>query len=421
MTRWAVVGVESSVPWPTAETEVRFRGHVLLLRPGTDRDLPSVAFRHPATMRFEEALLVIRHFLSSLAWVERRGIREVAAGGGSRPVLLGRGQRGMVITERFRQDYLPDPAEPRTRLALAFYREAMASEPIAYRFLNLFKIVNILYARGQDQIAWINATLPSIHDFSVASRLSALGSEVPDVGAYLYESGRCAVAHAFNQPLVDPENLADNRRLSEDLPVLQALAEYLIEHELGVKSRATIWKEHLYELEGFRQILGEALVRRLKAREPIDPSDIPAFPLISIRVRDKATGDSLSSLQPVVIAVDNGTIWLRCDSTGRVAQFLIGLAVADEALLFDPQEHMAVSPDNSLSALRARHDQGTLLRDLLCNGQLEIIDATNQNRLGRTDAYVGENINLTATLRHLDGILASLNEAIQQAVRSSDA
>ena len=50
----------------------------------------------------------------------------------------------------------------------------------------------------------------------------------------LYESGRCAVAHAFADPLVDPDDLADLRRLSADLDVVRALAEYLIEHELHV-------------------------------------------------------------------------------------------------------------------------------------------------------------------------------------------
>ena len=52
-----MVGVESSVPWPTKDTEIEFRGRKLILRPATDDRLASVAFKHPASMTLDDAIL----------------------------------------------------------------------------------------------------------------------------------------------------------------------------------------------------------------------------------------------------------------------------------------------------------------------------------------------------------------------------
>lgn len=54
--------------------------------------------------------------------------------------------------------------------------------------------------------------------------------------------GLCAVAHAYAQPVADPNEPADAERLSANLPIVQALAEHLNEFELGVKLAATIRK-----------------------------------------------------------------------------------------------------------------------------------------------------------------------------------
>jgi hypothetical protein len=109
----------------------------------------------------------------------------------------------------------------------------MSVNSIPYKFLGFFKIINILYKNGPDQKAWIKATLPSLTESHLQKRLQALSNE-PDVAAYLFESGRCAVAHAYSDPLIDPDDLTHLRRLSADLDVVQALAEHLIKHELNV-------------------------------------------------------------------------------------------------------------------------------------------------------------------------------------------
>lgn len=110
----------------------------------------------------------------------------------------------------------------------------------------------------------------------IASLLYALRS--PNIGHYLWVSGRCAVAHAYAEPLVDPEDPEDSARLQKDLPLVKALAEHLIEHELGVKSMSTIWREHLYELSGFHRLLGVDIVAKLKAQVETAVDQVPNFP-----------------------------------------------------------------------------------------------------------------------------------------------
>jgi len=124
--------------------------------------------------------------------------------------------------------------DTKQQLAVALYREAMSVNSIPYQFLGFFKIINILHKDGPAQKAWIKATLPRLTERYLQDRLLALSNTEPDVAAYLFESGRCAVAHAFSDPLIDPDDLTHLHRLSADLEVVQALAEYFIKYELNV-------------------------------------------------------------------------------------------------------------------------------------------------------------------------------------------
>lgn len=117
------------------------------------------------------------------------------------------------------------------------FREGRTVNSTPFEFLSYFKILNIFWrdkwltVNGQRQnplIEGIRATLPKLRDDLAVSRLRALGATQPDAAKYLYESGRCAVAHAYADPIVDPDDVADLRRLSEDVYIIKEIAEYLI-------------------------------------------------------------------------------------------------------------------------------------------------------------------------------------------------
>lgn len=130
----------------------------------------------------------------------------------------------------------------------------------------------------------------------------------------MYESGRCAIAHAFSEPLVDPEDPDDSARLQKDLPLIKALAQHLIESELGVKSIQTIWSEHLYHLSGFHPLIGPEIASKLKSKTEISSSAVPKLPNLCIRIRDQPNLSAFENLVPEIISGKEGCLVLDCHS-----------------------------------------------------------------------------------------------------------
>jgi hypothetical protein len=70
--------------------------------------------------------------------------------------------------------------------------------------------------------------------------MKTLKKKQGDPADYLYKSGRCAVAHAFADPIVDPDDVTDLRRLSEDIWLMRNLTAYLIKSNFKIEQ--SIWK-----------------------------------------------------------------------------------------------------------------------------------------------------------------------------------
>ena len=128
MIQWLNVGVRGEADWPEEETKIQFGGHELVLRPATKNTEQSV---HIALQGLSEvdALTLINRFLSILAWCDVSVARQ--------PRLL-----GSSIGFPFCRDAENDP---KTRLALALYREGRTINSIPFQFLSYFKILNIFW------------------------------------------------------------------------------------------------------------------------------------------------------------------------------------------------------------------------------------------------------------------------------------
>ena len=409
------VRVESGVPWPTKETVVKFRERELTLCPETAQLAPTVLLAYErGRLTDDQALQLVRHFLSSLSWAEGRPIRDLESVGGSHPIRIGKGGGASVVSPNFRADYLPDPADPKAKLALALYREAHSANSVAYGFLGFFKILNVRFPNGTPQIDWINQVIDQLPDTATKTRVAELRAAGKDVGDYLYTSGRCAVAHAWTEPIADPDDPETTRRLLADLPVIQALAERVIEREMGVKSHATIWREHLYELRGFHELVGEGIVARIKRGERLPAAEIPALPRLSLRVRDQKGLEGFEGLVAEVADVVDGRLVLKIPSADGIVIALLQLDFAHERLIFEPFEHLAIRDDGSSKAVRYGIEALSLQRALTLNGQLEVWHADSGELLGRTDPHIPINIDLSGTLRSLDAEVTRLKEEEQR-------
>jgi hypothetical protein len=253
---------------------------------------------------------LIFELLSALAWVKQAEAATTFANWCTAPLNVGKSPVGMIGGGHF--DYLPNPADPKAKLALALYREGLSVNLAPYKFLGFFKVINILRNKGNDQKQWIRTNLQYVTDRDALARIGAIQTSEPDVADYLYVSGRCAVAHAFDQSnVVNPDDPADLIRLSEDLPVIRELARVAIEREFAIKSEREFHREHFYELEGFRILFGDPLVVRIKAGEEMSPADLPIPKVISLRLRDRDRVELFESMAAAVVDVRHGSVRIR--------------------------------------------------------------------------------------------------------------
>jgi hypothetical protein len=235
MKRWMIVTVETEIEWPTEETTLEFAGHTLNMRPPEGDAAADVRLEYDHPQSERNAFETICRFLSALSWWQHRPARSRLRISCTAPMRGGKGGYGPPLRMHFRiPPAVAQHIDRKARIALALYREAGSVRGTPYEFLGYFKVINTRHSSGADQVAWINQAIPLLNDKDANKRVSELSASESDIGRYLYASGRCAVAHAFNDPVVDPDDPEDVFRLSADMPVAKALAEYLIEHEYGI-------------------------------------------------------------------------------------------------------------------------------------------------------------------------------------------
>lgn len=238
MIRWLNVGVDGGATWPTKETKIMFAGQELVLRPATKDTEQSV---HIALNGISdtEALTIINRFLSLLTWCDDQGMENLYGWSGD-PVPVSVPRRSHFVGSSIAFPFYRDvEADRKAQLALALYREAMTVNSVPFEFLSYFKILNIFWKdkfinKTNEIIEGLRGVLPKIEGNLPKKRISELSNQHQDVAKYLYESGRCAVAHAYSHPIVDPDDVTDLRRLSQDIWVIKAIAEFLIEKNLQV-------------------------------------------------------------------------------------------------------------------------------------------------------------------------------------------
>ena len=399
------MAVKAQFAWPTKETVVEYIGHKYLLRPETDKEAQSVSLICETEVDMESARLLVNRFLSALAWVEEKGIADLFAIGSGSPIPPKVGKSDTrFITYRFRIDYLPEPKDDKSLRALALFREAQSINSPSYAFLGFFKILNVLFEKGNDQIAWINANLAAVKEYSAKKRLDELVKIHKDVGNYLYVRGRCAVAHAFNEPIIDPDEPSEVARLLEDLPLIKELASVAIESELGIISKSTYHGLHIYELDGFIEVIGNDLIESIKAGRQIPQGKVINCPPISIRLRDHAPFATYENLIPISIQQHDKKLILRLHSEDNILQLYIVLDFGEWRLLFDPFDCVNIYDDGSARPMFVQSDTALFAKGKYLNGQLEIYASDTNKLLARTDPFIPVNIRPGEIAKNMDEI-----------------
>lgn len=169
---YRTVGIDTQIAWPVKEQVVIFRGREFHLLPGSDTLASMIRVKTEAGFTQLDADKLIFELLSALAWAEQAGTVTTHGNWCTAPLNIGKGPMGMIGEGHF--DYLPDPADPKAKLALALYREGLSVNLTPYQFLGFFKVINIVKNGGNDQMQWINDNLQHITEKRAIARIEAI-------------------------------------------------------------------------------------------------------------------------------------------------------------------------------------------------------------------------------------------------------
>lgn len=383
---YRTVGIKTQIPWPTEERIIYFLGHKFHLLPGSDELARMVRVETSEGFNQVDADKLILELLSSLAWAEQANAVTTFGTWCTRPLDVGNGPIGTMVDGQL--DYLPDPPDPKAKLALALYREGLSVNLVPYQFLGFFKVINIFQKTGSYQKKWIGNNLQHVADTKAIARVATIRRFESDVADYLYKSGRCAVAHAFDQTnVVNPDDPADLIRLSEDLPVIRELARVAIEREFGVKSKRDFHSEHL---QGFRTQFGDALVSRIKSRELVPPTDVPIPTTLALRLRDRDHVELFEAMNATVEEVRDRCVRIRLDTLCQRLSVFIMLDFGQESLVSDPLTDVESYDDGTPEAAKAMLQWAHLHKSWFGgNGVIELWDIGTGKQMARSQPYLG--------------------------------
>jgi hypothetical protein len=393
---WLVAGVRTTGSWPVRTQKVLYRGEALWIMPLMREFEPSIAMRRPPDKSREQCEKLIMRFVSALSWVEEQGMLVDGIGGGNLPRPMGHTQQQFVsICDEFHLEYLPEPNEERTLLAMALMREGRGLNHPGYAFLSFYRVLEVAFPNGRDRSDWISKHVMFLKDHQAKLAVQKLvDAGINDIGKHLRDSNRHAMAHAKEDPIIDPDNLSEMRRLWQELPIISALAKGAIERELGVKSTHTIWEEHLYELDGFKKIFGEELVRKIVHKEGVPNGAMVDLPLLNVELYGHDPYPPLTGMTPAGLDREGDLIKVYYQKARR-ALIIFRLDFEKERLSLEPLTDVRWARDNgSVEAAETEAELKRFRFDMLGNGRLRIVNAETGEVIGRKDAYIPVNMYL---------------------------
>ena len=402
---WVCLNVDVRTAWPTKPQTFTFEGYQIWVMPITTDNYPGLAANKPADMDRDECFALLHRALSVLAWLQDAGAVVAHMSGGNLPRMMGMRQSfGHAIRDEFDLSDLPVIENPAGKLALALMREGRGLSHPGYSFLSFFRALEVAIPDSNARVAWVTEHIEKLDGHRATEALEKLKATVQgDIGKHLYESGRCAVAHAKADPIINPDDPRDARRLDAELPIIEALAVLAIQEHLGIQTRHKVWQQHLYELRGWKSILPAEVIEASLAAEPDDIEGDVDLPLINFRLRRSDPFPLLEQMTPAHIGVNNQRVELVYRSDDGLAELIFWLNFAEERLEFDLNSSFNLYDDGSVAAAQNGKERCRFIRDYFGNGEIQIWHADVGELISRVDAFLPVNM-----MANLDGHVAEL-------------
>lgn len=402
---WVCLNVDVRTAWPTKPQTFTFEGHQVWVMPITTDNYPGLAANKPANMDRDECFALLHRALSVLAWLQDTGAVVAHMSGGNLPRMMGMRQSfGYAIREDFDLSDLPIIENAVGKLALALMREGRGLNHSGYSFLSFFRVLEATIPNGKNREIWVTENIDKLEGHRAKEALEKLKATVQgDIGKHLFQSGRCAMAHAKADPIINPDDPRDARRLDAELPIIEALAVLAIQDHLNIQTRHKVWQEHLYELRGWKDILPVAVIDASLAAEPDDIQTEIDLPLINFRLRLSEPLPLLEGMTPIHLGLTNQRIELVYRSNDGLAELIFWLNFAEERLEFNLDSSFNLYDDGSAAAARNGKERCRFIWDYFGNGEIQIWDADSGKLISRVDAFIPENM-----MANFEGHLAEL-------------
>lgn len=405
---WLTAACVSSIPWPQEDVRVTYDGDDYFLRGvrerGGHKSGPAITMRCP-TGQANEVIAKVYRFASILGWFKRGYVDVGGYVTGSHASLYSEPHSFATVLaggpHGFDCNYLPLIRDDQTRRALAFWREGSRLRHLhgGYSFLSFFKVLESQFKKTSDRVDWVTATIPKL-DGDAAKRVQELSTECGDVGKHIFESGRCAIAHAqFSDGRGDPDIPEDRIRLAKDLVVIEGLARSYIADVLQVPDEMMVYRTR-DRLEPLSAFVPAAVLSTLRAKEHVLRRRVGLNSLtVGIAHWPHAPVPELSRLTLRVAEVRAG--WVLVDATNDSASirlafgldFPSGRAHVDVERSSYRPPRAGEAPDDAIAVVQFR-------KQVIGNGQMELWLPDG----GRMDfeVVIPVNIDMGATWRLMD-------------------
>lgn len=390
---WIIAYVNPYIAWPVQVQKIAYGGLDYWIIPITKDAYPAVAVRE-ISRNPKELREKISRFLSVLSWIENHGILIHSFGGGTHLTAhLKKGEKSHSSVNKLDLRYLPVVTDRKAMLALALMREGRGMQRSPYSFLSYWRVLEVTIGKTKIQ-TWINSAMDRLNDHWLKETIDEVRQiALKGFGEHFYVSGRCAVAHASEDPIADPDQPEDGWRLSRECPVIEALAVLAIEEKFGIKTSHSEYKEHLYELAGFKEIFGTELVARIISREELPIGAKVDFPNIDFGLWGRGGFKSLNDLKITRVMVVEGIVKVSLERSDRRVRIDFDLNFNDERLEFDIYNGIyAAHDDGSPEFAEIQADIKEFSKWYFLNGSLELRRTLTRVCVARKDAFIPINV-----------------------------
>jgi hypothetical protein len=418
--RWVVGVIQTRVYWPHKRQLMNFKEKQFLLLPLENNaqfntpTLPAIALRADLFgLTDADARREILQFASAVSWKEGQKIEVVQWSGGNLPRSMGIMQNNGQ-SEYLSDDFLPISINENAKTALAFYREGVSLDNPFYAFLSFYKAFSISISNPKERKSWLTSNKSRLDSIRSRERLSELENLQFDIGIYLYDQGRNAVAHADKEPFVNPDNADDHARFIRDLPLMQNFVELSIEEKFAIKRPSTIYRDHLYELSGFRDLLPERALNFFKfGTGSLDDLEIEIPESLLIIARRGHQQFSLGEMKILSCHANEEGLVIQCESSNTVICIRLSLDFKNERLKFDPLIDLQIKSKKETHEQISEELMGIrFYRAIFSNGELEVWDSSREKKLGCSGSYMP--INMFMDMQRMqqaeDDLIARLNK-----------